>query len=117
MIGFRADDPCAWYEPVRHEQRGNDVTPPEYDWDEANIEHIADHDVSPEEVEAALRDPRRIPAPAYSTETERRFAAVGATAEGRILFVVYTQRKGMVRVVTAREAGDRYRRRYRRGRR
>jgi uncharacterized DUF497 family protein len=50
-----------------------------FDWDEANIDHIADHDVAPFEVEEAFTDPDRIAAEAYNTPTERRRALTGAT--------------------------------------
>lgn len=46
---------------------------------------------------------------------ERRWAYLGATEPGRVLFVVYTHRGRHVRVVTAREATDREKRRYRKG--
>ena len=43
---------------------------------------------------------------------ERRWAVLGATEAGRILFVVFTQRSRLVRVITARDARKRrYRRR------
>ena len=74
-----------------------------FDWDEANIDHIALHDVEPEEAEAALTDPRRIPGP-VQRGPEPRKAVIGATNGGRVLFVVYTVRQGRARVVTAREA-------------
>jgi len=86
----------------------------ELDWDDANEEHIARHGVRPEEAEETLMDPRRTKAPAYSTERERRRAALGATMDGRLLFVVYTVRHGRLRVVAARDATARQRRRYRR---
>jgi uncharacterized DUF497 family protein len=41
---------------------------------------------------------------------------VGSTEAGRILFVVYTVRSGRIRPITAREAGDGNKRRYRRRR-
>ena len=43
----------------------------EFEWDEANEEHIARHGVTPEEAEEALTDPRRIGAPAYNTESKQ----------------------------------------------
>ena len=45
---------------------------------------------------------------------ERRFGLVGCTEDGRVLFVVYTIRHGLVRVVTAPDASAATRRRYRR---
>ena len=85
-----------------------------FDWDRGNAGHIARHGVEPEEAEEALLDPRRIGLPAYSAPGERRFAALGATQTGRVLFVVFTRRGRTIRVISARDATPRERRRYRR---
>jgi len=90
---------------------------PEFDWDDEVEDHIAAHGVTPEEAEEAVLDPRQIPDVAYSTPTERRHAIIGATEAGRILFVVFTLRRGRVRVITAFNAPRRARLRYRRRRR
>lgn len=90
------------------------MTSSDFEWDDANLNHIAEHRVEPEEVEEAFYDRDRVPAPAYSTPAERRRAIVGSSHSGRILYVVYTLRRGLIRVVTAREAEERFRRRYRR---
>lgn len=84
-----------------------------FDWDEHNTDHIADHGLDPDEVEEAFHDPRRIARSTYNTVSERRSAIVGATAAGRLLFVVFTSRHGLIRVVTARDATTMERRRYR----
>lgn len=85
-----------------------------FDWNDANVEHIAEHGIEPDEAEQALLDPHRRAADAYDTATERRWAVIGATEARRILYVVYTQRGSAIRVVTARDALARERRRYRR---
>lgn len=85
-----------------------------FDWDEQNEEHIAEHGLSPAEVEEALLDPRRIEAPAYSVALEERRGVIGASDTGRILFVVVTRREGLIRVVTAYDANEQQKRRYRR---
>jgi uncharacterized protein len=85
-----------------------------FDWDEANVEHIARHGVTIEEAEESLTDSRRVGASAFQVEGEHRRAVIGATADGRLLFVVYTRRKRKVRVITARDATQSERRRYRR---
>lgn len=85
----------------------------DFGWDEANIGHIAQHGLEPEGVEDALLDPEGVPAAAYNSGGERRSGFVGATEAGRILYVVYTKRGGVVRVVTARDANPREKRRYR----
>lgn len=83
-----------------------------FDWDHGNAEHIALYFVSIEEVEQALLDPRRIGIPAFSTHDEVRYCAIGSTEEGRILVVVFTNRHGMIRAISARDATRRERRRY-----
>lgn len=84
-----------------------------FDWDEHNEEHVRNHNVEPGEAEQALADPDRMGAGAYRVAAERRWALLGATEAGRILFVVYTRRCRRLRVVTGREASDREKRRYR----
>jgi uncharacterized protein len=88
-----------------------------FDWVESNEDHILTHGVEPGEVEEALLDPEGFGTDAYDVPREQREALVGATGEGRILFVVYTIRGEKVRPVTARDASDAQKRRYRRGRR
>lgn len=85
-----------------------------FDWDIWNSDHIAGHLVTTAEAEEAMLDPSRVPAPAYQVAGERRRAILGATANGRVLFVVFTHRGGRIRVITARGATSRERRRYRR---
>lgn len=85
-----------------------------FDWDERNEEHIAGHGLYPEEVEDAVLDPRRIGAPAYDVAGEERRGLIGATAAGRVLFVVLARRADLIRVVTAYDANEQQKRRYRR---
>lgn len=87
----------------------------DFEWDNGNVDHIARHGIEPWEPEDVLLDPRRYVYPAARGE-ERRFIAVGAASDGRMLAVVYTIRSAKVRVVTAREAQEWERRRYRRRR-
>ena len=84
----------------------------EFDWDEANEDHVARHNVTPEEAEEAFFDPSRVRADVYSTETERRRGLLGRTEDGRLLYVIYTMRAAAIRVVTARDASDFHRRFY-----
>lgn len=85
-----------------------------FEWDDGNVDHLAEHGVAPTEAEEAFADRRGFSVPAYSTPTEQRGALVGATEDGRVLFVVYTQRGTRIRIVTARDADPAFRRRYRR---
>src|SRR5271168_374726 len=74
----------------------------DFDWDSANIEHIARHDVTPEEAEQVIQnDP--LDAPAELRNGEKRTVHLGKTDAGRVLVVV-TERNSMYRVVTARPA-------------
>ena len=72
----------------------------EFDWDEANISHIARHDVTPLEVEELFeRNP--IELPDNPVGGEERLTAYGITAQGRFLTVPYTERNGKVRPIKA----------------
>ena len=74
-----------------------------FDWDEANISHIARHNITPEEVEQVLvNDP--VDLGEQSENTERKFIQVGLTQEARCLAVVTTWRRDRLRVVTAYDA-------------
>jgi len=73
-----------------------------FDWDAANIGHIAEHDVAPEEAEEViLGDPLDIGL--ELVDGEERSSHVGETDGGRILWVVITFRGERMRVVTAFE--------------
>ena len=74
----------------------------EFDWDEANIGHVARHSVLPEEAEQViLNDP--VDLGMEIVEGEDRYLNLGATVQHRILLVVTTWREDRVRVVTAFE--------------
>ena len=76
-----------------------------FDWDKANISHIARHKIRAEEAEQALRnDPFDL---AYEVVNgEERWTSLGHTGSLRVLLIVWTLRGDeAVRVVTAREAG------------
>jgi uncharacterized DUF497 family protein len=78
---------------------GRDI---EFDWDEANIGHVARHDVQPEKAEQViLNDP--VDLGMEIVEGEERHVNLGATVNGRVLFVVTTWREDRIRVVTAFE--------------
>ncbi len=80
----------------------------DFAWDSANTEHIARHDVTPEEAEQVIQnDP--LDAPAVIRNGEPRIVHLGRTDAGRVLVVVVTDRIGMYRVVTARPANKKER--------
>lgn len=72
----------------------------EFEWDDANIGHLARHRVTPEEAEEIiLRDPLDLGMEIVGGE--ERHLNLGSTLRDRILLVVTTWRKDRVRVVTA----------------
>jgi uncharacterized DUF497 family protein len=79
-----------------------EMSKPEFDWDNANITHIAEHNVIPQEAEEVLLgDP--IDLGFEVNNGEDRWGYIGETNEGRILRVVITLREEGMRVVTAFE--------------
>ena len=78
----------------------------EFEWDDANEEHIAAHGIQPDDVEEAISDPRRIRKPARRVRGEARWGIVGSTEAGRVLSIIYTRRAGRLRVVSAWDAVD-----------
>jgi uncharacterized DUF497 family protein len=74
----------------------------QFDWDSANIGHIAEHDVTSEEAEEVLLgEPLDVGFDVVNGE--ERWSYLGETNEGRILRVVITMRGERIRVLTAFE--------------
>ena len=59
--------------------------PAKFDWDDANIEHIARHGVKPEEVEQAFANDPLIVLAAQKRSGEARTLCAGLTDAGRPL--------------------------------
>lgn len=80
-------------------------------WDEKNIEHIARHNVEPEEAEEAFFDTMRVRFDAHSGN----LGIIGSTEEGRRLVVIYVKKEGKrYRVITARDADESEKKQYKR---
>lgn len=88
------------------------MNPPIFDWDDANLRKIAAHSLTHVEVEAAFMDPYRRPLEAEGRSDIWRSAMIGATDSGRVLHIIFTVRRGIVRVVTAFPARPRIHRAY-----
>jgi hypothetical protein len=74
----------------------------EFDWDEANVRHVARHGVLPDEAEhVILNDP--VDLGMEILEGEDRHLSLGVTVNGRVLLVVTTWREDRIRVITAFE--------------
>jgi uncharacterized protein len=86
-----------------------------FEWDQANLEHIARHGVSRFETEAALADPLGLLVDGVVESGEVRYRQVGATVSGRLLVVVFTIRNESIRPITAFDADRPTARSYRQG--
>ena len=77
-----------------------------FDWDDANRDHLARHGVKLQEAEeVVLGDPLDIEMQtAEGSGEEERLLQIGETAKGRILQLLTTWRGGQVRVISAWDA-------------
>ncbi len=78
-------------------------------WDRGNRDkNWHKHRVSRNEAEPVFFDPhkREYPDPIHSTGEVRKIV-VGQTRRGRMLFVVYTQRRQRIRIISARDLNRR----------
>ncbi len=82
-----------------------------FEWDAANIAHIARHDVTSEEVEQVFtNDP--IDLAAEVVDDEERYSSVGHTNQLRVLVVAWTMRGDAIRAITAFDVSQRLANRY-----
>jgi len=72
-----------------------------FDWDDANILHLAEHGVAPEEAEEVLLGDTLEMGFDRSVLGEFRWSYIGETLRGRVLQVVITMRGERIRAVTA----------------
>ena len=75
----------------------------EFEWDGANLQHIAEHNVTPDEAEFVLNG-FTLDVEYQDWQGEERFSEIWVTAEGRYLVVWTTWRGPRLRVVTAYDA-------------
>ena len=72
---------------------------PEFDWDERNERHLANHGISRSDAEDVLSG-NHILLEYQTYGDEQRWVAVGATRAGRILSIVFAVRGEAVRPIT-----------------
>ena len=72
----------------------------EFDWDAANVAHIARHGIAPKECEEAYRNGPMV-IEVQERKRERRRLCLGATNAARLLTFVITEHKDKIRFVTA----------------
>jgi len=79
-----------------------------FKWDEDTIDHIANHGISPEEIEeVAFQN-----LPYIRKGRQGRRYLYGRTIGGRYLFIVYILHEGQARVITSRDMDDKERKLY-----
>jgi uncharacterized DUF497 family protein len=80
-----------------------------FEWDDNNIQHIARHNLSPDEVESVAFDDE----PWIKKGREGTRYMLGYTVSGRYLFIVYVLRgKGTARVITAMDMDEKTKKLY-----
>ncbi len=75
-----------------------------FEWDEANISHIAKHNVIPDEAEEVFSDVDNVQDENIGHSTvEKRFLIIGKSQEGRLLYQIFTRRGDKIRVISSRD--------------
>jgi uncharacterized DUF497 family protein len=80
-----------------------------FDWDEWNTKKNWDrHEVTPEEAEDVFfNDPLIVRSEMSKPSREKRYWALGQTSSGRKLFVAFTVRRNLIRVISVRNQNRR----------
>jgi uncharacterized DUF497 family protein len=76
-----------------------------FNWDEANThKNWERHQVTPEEAEDIFfHEPLVVRSDVGHSRSKKRYYALGQTANGRGLFVAFTIRRKLIRVISARD--------------
>jgi hypothetical protein len=76
-----------------------------FDWDEANAQKNWErHQVTPEEAEDVFfNEPLVVRGDRRHSRFEERYYALGQTGQGRRLFLAFTIRRKMIRVISVRD--------------
>ncbi len=80
-----------------------------FEWDDSNIEHIARHNISPDEIEDVAFEDK----PWIRKGREGTRYMLGNTVTGKYLFIVYMLKgKGIARVITAMDMDEKTKKLY-----
>jgi uncharacterized DUF497 family protein len=83
------------------------------DYDPAKAEaNLTKHGVSFADAEGVLEDPLALTVEDSDARGERRFVSIGLGNAGELLVVIYTERAGAYRLISARRAMRKERRQY-----
>jgi uncharacterized DUF497 family protein len=85
-----------------------------FEWDSGNIDKIwQKHQVEPHEAEEVFFNKPLLLLPDEGhSATEQRFSAIGKTDESRLLFITWTSRAPLIRVISARPMSRKERKMY-----
>ena len=88
-----------------------------FQWDRHNIQkNLEKHNVSPIESEQAFfNKPLIVVEDVQHSQNEERFYALGKTDQDRRLFIAFTIRKNLIRVISSRDMNKKERRIYEKG--
>jgi uncharacterized DUF497 family protein len=80
-----------------------------FEWDESNVhKNWEPHQVTPQEAEDVFFNlPLVVRSDTAHSRREKRYYALGQTSTGRRLFVAFTVRKSLVRVISVRDMNRR----------
>ena len=79
-------------------------------WDQETVDHISNHLVLPEEVEAVLFNDGDTPL--MMRGKEDKYLVYGKTHGGRLLFIVWASKYKKTKIITAREMTEKEKRFY-----
>jgi hypothetical protein len=87
-----------------------------FDWDDSNIQKNWErHQVTPEEAEDVFfHEPLVVRSDVRHSQGEKRYYALGQTSGGRRLFVAFTIRRKLIRVISIRDMNRKEQEAYRR---
>jgi len=87
---------------------------PTFEWDPAKAAaNLKTHGVSFDEAATVFQDPlAKIHSDPDHSESENRAILIGHSTAGRLLLVAFTNRKGNIRLISARETTRRERKEY-----
>lgn len=78
--------------------------PIEFQWDSGNSRKNEKHKVLHTEIEEGFNDRDKVMSPDHKhSNSEQRHVLLGKTKNKRLLYIVFTVRKGNVRVISARD--------------
>ena len=81
-----------------------DKSSEEFEWDKGNIGKNKKHRVEDKETEEVFLDEGKVilKDKLHSSSKEERFIVIGKTKKNRLLYIVFTNRKKKIRIISAR---------------